>query len=227
MSIHLLLIKNEFSLFKKQIIAYALLTLIALAIMALPSKSAAHLGSILLITGFVAFYCHLITSAIIKERKNKNHLLLITLPVRLKSLVYNKITSVLLIFFSLWIPLYASVMIVISMNDAWPAISLAFYSIGFVLFLPASAVILATAAITFSEGLTILAFVISNVCVSIILNYLPNTGFMQAAFEKGSIAEAGILWPHEINSWLVAEMSLFTLLILAIYLTTHFKRQYI
>lgn len=84
---------KDIALIKKKIIWYLFLGLASIAAMAVPLKGFGFLGSILLVTAIVAFYCHLIFKTIIIERKGKNHLFLMTLPVKPSQIALVKLLS--------------------------------------------------------------------------------------------------------------------------------------
>ncbi len=219
-----LLLNMQLSLFKKPLLSYLGLNLVALAIIAMPSKAAAQLGSIVLVTGFVSFYSHLIMFSVVLERKEKNNYLLATLPLKLKSLTYYKINSLLFIFIIFWLFFLIAIELIVYNSPAWPAVSMAFYVFGFLTYLPAFAFILVVAFVTLSEGFTIFSLVVSNMIVTVILNYFPKIEFMQEGFRRGSMAESGIYWPPELVGYLTAEFLLFMAIVFTLYAIVYVKR---
>lgn len=213
MAIFFELIKKDFSLMKNQLFAYGALAIASLAIMAIPTEVSGFLGSLSLAFTMVAFYCTLVMKVVINEHKNKNHLFLMTLPLSSRQLLMIKLANVLLLFFSFWTPIFMLVVLFLINSPHWPGAALAFYTAGFAMYLPAFLLILAAALLTFSEAVTILAFVASNMAVAIFLNYLPKAGFMQKAFEQGSLLDVGVLWPDQINALVMVEGGLFVALL--------------
>lgn len=213
MSIKIELIKKDFSLLKRQLLSYSALALIAIVIMFVPHQSVSVLGTIALIFVMVSFYCHIVMKAVVIERKEKNHLFLANLPVSARTLALTKVTTVVLIFLCLWAAAFALVFC-LSINIAYlPGAAPANYALYFMCFPPAFALLLAAAVGFYSEGVATLAMVASNMLIVVLLNYIPNSPFMSAAFSAGSIAEVGLLWPTPINTILLLQLSFFAILI--------------
>lgn len=211
------LIKKDFVLLHRQLWCYGLLMLCALAIMCIPNQAVTHFGTIVLIFAMVAFYCHLVMKAVVIEHKEKIHLFLITLPVSARQLMFTKVTATTLAFACIWAPALGLMWALSLFNPHWPAAAPAFHTLGFFTYLPAFALVLAAAATTRTEGLTILAFTLANMVVVLVLNFVPQTDFMQAAFSQGSIAKSGIIWPAQISHWVLIEIAVFLILLTVCY----------
>ena len=123
MSINRMLITKEFSVLKRPILLYAVLSLVAVAIIALPFKTAALLGSILQCTVMIVFYCHITTRSIIRDSKDKCHILWFGFPVSIRRVQLTKLLSLWLIFFTILLPTLALTLIVIAGNSNWPAVA--------------------------------------------------------------------------------------------------------
>lgn len=195
MAINCMLITKEFSVLKKQILCYTALSVIAIAIMALPSRSAALFGSILQCTVMISFYCHITMKSVISEVKDKHHALWLGLPITSSRLQLTKLLSLWIVFFALWLPSLVLTFLVILSNPNWPAVAIAFYVFGFSLYLPAFALILTAAFTTRSEGVTIFILVTTNLAVTILLNLIPKADAISQAFAAGTIAQSGLIWP--------------------------------
>lgn len=227
MSIQWKLIRIDFLRLKRPLAGYGLLALCAAAIMCVPHKTANFFGTILMVFVMVAFFCHLVMRAVIEERKAHNHLFLMTLPVSTRQLMVTKVTAVTLMFCSIWIPAVALTGLLSLVNDHWSGVALAFYAVSFFSYLPAFALILLAAIFTFSEGITILAFTLSNMLVVLVLNFVPQSDFMQEAFAQGSIAEAGFIWPDQITLLIFAELTLFIALMTLCYCAAFCKNTFV
>ena len=218
------LVRKDFLQLRLQIITYGILAIGAAAIMSVPHKTAFHFGTIAMIFVMIAFYCHLVVRAVIVERKAKNQLFLMTLPISARQLVVSKVTAATLIFLSLWVPAALLISCLSLINDHWSGAALALHAVSFCSYLPAFALTLVAATISFSEGITALAIIASNMLVVLVLNFVPVSDFMQAAYAQGSIAEAGYVWPNQITLLILAELSAFLVLMALCYLAA-FKRQ--
>lgn len=93
----------------------------------------------------------------------------------------------------------------------------AFHTLGFFTYLPAFALVLSAATVSRSEGSTILGFTLANMLVVLVLNFAPQTDFMQSAYSQGSIAEAGIVWPAQITYWILTDILAFLVLMVICY----------
>jgi ABC-2 type transport system permease protein len=192
-----LLTKKDCELFKRQTLAYSSFGLVSIGVMSLPKMY--YVGSVLLFTSIIAFYCHLVFTTTIGERKEKNHLFLMTLPVSPSDLSLIKIGSLVTLFLLVWGGLFGLTSAFLLHSPFWPGASLAFYSIGFCLYPAAFSCILATAIISRSEGWTIFVLVITNVIVTVVMNYFPTMPFMKDALGAGDLQTIGILWPEPVN----------------------------
>lgn len=224
MSISSALIKIDFVRFKWPLVSYGMLALAAAAIMSIPHKPADDFGALVMVFVMVAFYCHVAMRPVIIERKQQNHLFLMTLPVSARQLMVTKVTAVTLMFCSVWFPAITLLFALSLVNAHWSAVALAFYTVAFFTYLPAFALILLAATVTLSEGVTILAFTLSNMAVVLVLNFVPRSDFMQAAYAQGSIAEAGFIWPSQINLLIMAELALFIALMMLCYYAAYRKK---
>lgn len=195
MAINSMLIAKEFSVLKKPLLCYGALSILAIAIMSLPSKTAGHIGTILQITVMIAFYCHTAIKSVIGEAKDKCATLWLGLPTTPRKIQLTKLLSLWLIFFSIWLPSLLLTLTIIGNNPYWPAVAIAFYIFGFSLYLPAFALMLTAAFTTRSEGITIFVLVCSNLAVTVMFNLIPNSEVMQQAYAAGMIQEAGYIWP--------------------------------
>ena len=195
MAINSMLIAKEFSVLKKQVLCYSALSLLAIAIIAIPHKTAGLLGSILQCTVMIAFYCHITIKSVISEVKEKNHALWLGLPITPNQVQLTKLLSLWVIFFTLWLPFLGLTLAAILSNPYWSAVGPAFYVFGFSLYLPAFALILTSAFITRSEAITIFVLVCTNLGVTMMLNLIPQADEISQAFAAGNIMEAGLIWP--------------------------------
>ena len=93
MAINSMLIAKEFSVLKKQVVCYGALSLLAIAIIAIPHKTAGLLGSILQCTVMIAFYCHITIKSVISEVKEKKLCFVARLTHYPKSSAINQITE--------------------------------------------------------------------------------------------------------------------------------------
>lgn len=226
MSIRWELIRKDFAQLKRQLVSYGLLAVVAAAIMSVPHKAVAHFGTIAMVFVMIAFYCHLVMKTVIVERKAQNHLFLMTLPLSARQLMVTKVTAAVLMFCSVWIPATALVLLLSLVNDNWSGVAPAFHAVGFFSYLPAFALILLAATATCSEGITVLGFTLSNMLVVLVLNFVPQSGFMQEAFSQGSLAEVGLIWPSQINTIILAELAVFSILMVLCYFAAYRKKTF-
>ena len=199
---------KDLSRIRIQWLCYGLLGVASLIIMAIPLPFFGHAGSIFLMTVMIAYYCHIVVKLIVIERKEKNELFFMSLPVELKTLRQAKFFSCLAGFLLIWLPLAIATLLLVSSFQNWPAVSLAFYSMIFASFVPGFLVILSVALCQKSEGWTIFSLVLSNVSVTVATNAFPNTPNMKHGFSLGSVVEAGIVWPDGTSTILYATAAL-------------------
>lgn len=207
------LIKKDFFLYQNLVYLYASIALAAVMIMAIPNELAVHFGAIVMVFAMLSFYCHLVMKAVVIERKEQNHLFLMTLPISSRQLLTTKVTVILLMYVSIWALSYLAVLLLGLNSPHWSAGAPAFYSLMFFAYLPAFAVILWVAVATFSEGLSILTITLANMAVVLVLNFAPATEFMEQAFSSGTIGIVGVAWPSQVNVFIAAELGAFVLFV--------------
>lgn len=217
MNIYWRLVQADFSRLKPHLFAYGFLSMGTTAMMAMPWETVVQVAAVLTIFVMVGFYCHLVMKAVILERKEKNHLFLMTLPVSVRQLTVAKITSVALMFSVVWTPSFVLVSILGNLNPHWSSAAPAFYTLAFTAYLPAFALILSVAVLTLSEGATILAFTFANMLVALLLNLVPQSDAMQEAFSRGTIDEVGMAWPEQAVMFILANLLMFISLLALCY----------
>lgn len=183
-----------------QIIAYSLMGGIFIGVNLIPGETASFIGSLLVITAFVAFYSHIAIKSVINERKEKNHLFLMTLPISKPLLFFTKMLANWIAFFAVWCFLLALLALLIVLSDRIPSAVLTLYILVFLLFIPAFSTILGVGLVSGSEGLMILAFVLCNTLVTVSINLIASHSEVQALFSMGTFGELGFVWP----SWTIA-----------------------
>lgn len=177
------------------VVVYALIGLISIVINLIPGQTASFMSSILTITAFMVFYCHLIMKSVVAEKKESNDLFLMTLPVSARQLYFFKLGFNVLIFTLMWLLYVAALAAVVMTSDHMPAVVLSIYLLVFSVVIPAFFFILTVSLITRSEGWTIIALVFSNVVSTITFNMVSSSDDITSAFSRGTFSEIGFVWP--------------------------------
>lgn len=209
------LIWKDWRLISLQVMVYSVMGSLFVGINLIPGEAASFTGSLLVITVFVAFYSHIAIKSVINERKEKNHLFLMTLPLSARLLFFTKMLATWLVFFFVWCLFLAMVALVMIPSDHVPAIVLTLYALIFLLFIPAFAFILGVGLVSGSEGWTILAFVLCNTMVTVSINLLSREPEVQTLFSMGTVGELGLVLPSWTMAY-VSGISLITISVLAI-----------
>ena len=220
-----MLIYKEFSFLRFNAFLYSLAGLCAIAVNLIPGQPASFISSILIITVFMVFYCHIAIKSVITENKEKNDLFLMTLPVSPRQLFFSKMLVNGMFFLAVWLLFVGAISLVIVMNDRIPSMVLSLYLLIFILLIPAYSIILSVGMITVSEGWAILALVGCNVVSTVAINMMSNSSGVSEAFELGTFAEIGFIFP----SWAMTfslSMCTITILIISISVVVGFRRKY-
>ena len=187
---------KELSMLSPHIIGYALIGLLSISLNLIPGEAASFASSILTITAFMVFYCHFAMKSVVAEKKDKNDLFLMTLPVSARQLYFIKLGFNGLVFLIMWLLYVAAIALAVVTSDHMPSVLLSLYLLVFSVVIPAFCIILTVGMITGSEGWTIIALVISNVVSTIIFNVITNSADITSAFSSGTFKEIGFLWPE-------------------------------
>lgn len=169
--------------------------LLAISLNFIPGQKVSFASSVLLITVFIAFYCHSAMRATITEQKEKNHLFLMTLPVSARKIFFIKMLVNWALFTGVWLLFMAAIALIILFSDRIPSMALSSYLLIFSVFIPAYCIILGVGMITKSESWTILAFIICNISCTVAINLMSSNAEVQSAFSLGTFSEIGLYWP--------------------------------
>lgn len=189
------LLWKDWRLISLQIVAYSAMGCLFIGINLIPGEAGSFIGSLLVITVFVAFYSHIAIKSVIRELKDKNHLFLMTLPISARLLFFTKMLSNWMAFFAVWCLLLVLVSVVMMPSGHIPSMVLTLYVLIFLLFIPAFSLILGVGLVSGSEGWTILIFVFCNTMVTVSINIISRHPEVQASFSMGTFGELGFVWP--------------------------------
>lgn len=112
-------------------------------------------------------------------------------------------------------------------KDAFPAVSMAFYSAVFGLYLPTFFILLTVAVTSKSEGWPILTMVITNIVTTIALSLLPKEISIQHEAELGSMREVGIIWPSITNNIIMIEIIIALVFLMLSFYVSYRKIEFI
>lgn len=187
---------KEFSMLSPHLIGYALIGLLSISLNLIPGETVSFASSILMITAFMVFYCHIAMKSIVAEKKDKNDLFLMTLPVSARQLYFIKLSFASLVFILMWLVYVGAVVLITVTSQHMPSVLLSLYFLVFSVVIPAFFIILTVGVITGSEGWTIIALVFTNVVSTIIFNVITNSADITGAYSEGTFSEIGFLWPE-------------------------------
>lgn len=197
------LLWKDWQFISLQIIAYPLMGGLFIGVNLIPGEVASFIGSLLVITVFVAFYSHIAIKSVINERKEKNHLFLMTLPISLQLIFFTKMLANWIAFFAVWCFLLTLLVLIIVPSDRIPSAVMTLYILIFLLFIPAFSIILGVGLVSGSEGWTILAFVLCNTIVTVSINLMSSHSEVQTLFSMGTFSELGFVWPSWTTAYLM------------------------
>lgn len=221
------LVLKDFAHFKLPVLGCAFFAVVSVALFCIPSFSFLLLGMILFISIMIGFYCYLAMTAIVKERKDKHLLFVMSLPITVLQYHMTKLVSCFSLYLALWLVTYTAIVVANLTFNHLPGFMLAYLTIVFACFLPAFISVVVIAIGTESEAWTIVGFVTLNIFLSIGMNVVPQIPAVQAAFTQGSIAEVGFLWPSFVNTVLLSELLITVIAIAALWAIVQRKSTFV
>lgn len=168
------LVKKDWHFNKFPMLGYALLGIIALALMSLAGGASFLIGSILLITVVVTVGIHLIFITVIYERSRQTLPMIMSLPITFMQYTRAKMLANIGVFAVAWLALVVGVFTLILSNDELPNGLLPFSLIVLGELFVANILILAVALVTESEAWTIVVLAVCNVCISIFMFFIKS-----------------------------------------------------
>lgn len=209
-----MLMAKEYSFLRGNALLYAIGGICAIAVNLIPGQPASFVSSILIITVFMVFYCHIAMKSVITEKKEKNDLFLMTLPVSARQLFFSKMGVNWSLFVALWLLFIGAISIIVVTSDRIPSMVLSLYLLIFALLIPAYSIILSVGMVMVSEGWAILAVVICNVLSTVAINMMSNSSGVADAFDRGTFGEIGFVFPAWAMTFLISMCIITTLAVL-------------
>ncbi len=168
------LVKKDWHFNKLPMLGYALLGVIALALIYLANGTSFLIGSILLITVVVTVGIHLIFVTVIYERSKQTLPMIMSLPITFMQYTRAKMIANIGVFALAWLALLIGAITVITSNAELPNGLLPFSTIILGELFVANVLILAVAMVTESETWTIVVMAVCNVCISIFMFFVKS-----------------------------------------------------
>jgi len=188
-------VKKESLLLSHLITFYFIAGMLSITPNLVAKEAVYFISSIITITLFVAFYCHLAVAVTVFEIREKNNLFLMTLPWSARFLYLAKFAFNWLVFAVMWLAFIAAIASALLFSSGIPSMLFSLYVIIFSLFPAAFSVVLTVGLIARSEGITILTFVLCNVVTTIVSGLLSNHPEVVEGFPLGTFSEIGWIWP--------------------------------
>lgn len=168
------LVRKDWHFNKLPMFGYAILGIVALALINLASGTSFLIGSILLITVVVTVGIHLVFVTVIYERSKQTLPMIMSLPITFMQYTRAKMIANIGVFSLAWLILVAGAVSIILTHDAIPDGMLPFSLIVLGELFVANILILAVAMISESEAWTIVIMAICNVCISIFMFFIKS-----------------------------------------------------
>lgn len=162
------LIAKDWQLFKKYMLGYAILGMVAAGVMSIPVSIGYYTGVVVLITVMIAAGAHLVISSVITEKKEYQLSFIMGLPINTLDYALSKIIGGLFIYLTCWLPIIAAAILAIVLSDMPNGLTTLFL-MGSLEILTATTLLLCIAVLSSSEAITIVSMVILNLLFNIFL----------------------------------------------------------
>ncbi len=209
------LVLKDWYFFRWAIAGYIFVGMISLILVGLGGKGSFYAGSILLISVLIGLGIHLAMETVVNERKKKNLVFVMSLPISIREYTVAKILANLLIFLIPWIVLVFSTDMILFGLESLPSGMLPFATLMLTQILVGYCFVLCIALVLESEGWTIVAVVVTNLFFHFFLYYVSHIPSV-----KEHLAGPDVVWSREMIGILVGQ---FMLVILLFGLTFYFQ----
>ena len=189
------LLAKECRFLKINALLYSMAGLCAISVNFIPGQVASFISSVLVITVFMVFYSHISIKSVITEKKEKNDLFLMTLPVSTQQLFFSKMVVNWAFFLLLWLLFVGVISAVVMTSNRIPSMVLSSYILIFSLLIAGYSVVFSVGMIMVSEGWAIVALVLSNVVTTVVINLMSNNPEITGSFGLGTFSEIGFIFP--------------------------------
>jgi len=168
------LIKKDWQLNSKALFIYGLVGLLSLALLTVANTATFYVGAILLISIVITIGVHLVITTVVNERKEQTLALVMSLPISHMDYTKAKISANLICFAVPWLALAVSAMAIILSRGHIPNGLIPFAVILLLELFAAYVLVLSISLMTESEGWTIAAITVCNVCVSLFIFFISS-----------------------------------------------------
>lgn len=218
------LLYKDWSAGKKLLLVYFFGILFSASVNLIPGQSASFVASVLLITVFMTFYCHLALKLSMLERKDRNDLFLMTLPMSPRQYFIYKWLLGVFIFFTLWCCTLGLLGVYVISSDRIPSMLLSLYFLLFLMYIPSFLITLGVGLNIKNDGVVIFIMVMCNSLVTIATSIIGNLASVQQGFALGIFSQVGFVWPIWAKSYFSVMLVLSLFSISATLLCCRFKR---
>lgn len=165
------LVKKDWHFNKLPMLGYAILSVLALASIAMATGATFYVGSTLLITLVVVIGIHMIFVTTIHERSRQNLPFIMSLPITYMQYTRAKMLANIGVFGLAWLAITIGAVSIVAMTDQLPNGLIPFACIILGELFLANILILGVAMVTESEAWTIVVMATCNLCISLFIYF--------------------------------------------------------
>ncbi|MDN4500850.1 hypothetical protein QX776_00395 [Alteromonadaceae bacterium BrNp21-10] len=162
------LIAKDWHLYKKFMLGYCALGVIAAGIMTLPTDFSFHLGVVVLITVLIGASAHVLFASIVIEKKESQLSFIMGLPINVTDYALSKLLGGIAIYLTCWLPIVLVTLLIFTFspipNGLIPMLILCALEI-----LVGTVLLLSVGITSGSEAVTIVTMVIINLLFNVFL----------------------------------------------------------
>ena len=162
------LVKKDWLLYRRYIVAYSILGIAATFLMIAPSVVAYYIGQVLLVTVLIGASAHISISSVVTEKKEEQLSFIMGLPLNVTDYVISKTLGVLAIYSVCWGVIVATLVFAIDISGLSDGL-LPMAIVCSLEILVATALLLSIGILSGSEPITIVSMVVLNLFFNVFL----------------------------------------------------------
>ena len=216
------LILKDWQFHRKPMIAYTVVGVLSLILLAVGSQLQFYVGSVLYISALIAGGVHLIMASVVQERSRKNLAFVMSLPVSAMDYTRAKIYANVLIFLVPWTALTVLGLVTVLARGTLPNGLIPFLIVVTLEILVGYCLTLAVAVVSESEGWTIAAVVVANLGFQFFLYFVSHLPSVEATLEGPRV-----VFGSELVTILAVELLAIPLILVSIFFFQARKRDFL